>query len=84
MVATDPLNPNNNTGLAQHFKVSLPSLLWHKNPGTTYGETFYVEPPNYESLFVEYYLKSSKNTDMNDPGIRYYYLYDCSNKVLIL
>ena len=44
--------------------------------GTTFGETFYVEPPNYESLFVEYYLKSTKNLDMNDPGIRYYYLYD--------
>ncbi len=76
LLPTDPLNPDDKTGLAAHFKISLPTLLWHKNPGTTFGETFYVEPPNYESLFVEYYLKSTKNLDMNDPGIRYYYLYD--------
>ena len=76
LLPTDPLNPDDKTGLARHFKISLPTLLWHKNPGTTFGETFYVEPPNYESLFVEYYLKSTKNLDMNDPGIRYYYLYD--------
>ena len=76
MVASDPLNPDDSTGLAKHFSVTLPTLLWHKNPGTTFGETFYVEPPNYENLFVEYFLKSSKNLDMNDPGIRYFYLYD--------
>jgi hypothetical protein len=76
LLPTDPLNPDDKTGLARHFKISLPTLLWHKNPGTSFGETFYVEPPNYESLFVEYYLKSTKNLDMNDPGIRYYYLYD--------
>ena len=76
LLPTDPLNPDDKTGLAAHFEISLPTLLWHKNPGTTFGETFYVEPPNYESLFVEYYLKSTKNLDMNDPGIRYYYLYD--------
>lgn len=76
LVPTDPLNPDDDTGLAKHFKVSLPTLLWHKNDGSTFGETFYVEPPNYESLFQEYFLKSSVNSDMNDPGIRYYYLYD--------
>jgi hypothetical protein len=76
LVASDPLNPDDDTGLARHFKVSLPTLLWHKNPGSSFGETFYVEPPNYEDLFVEYYLKSTKNLDMNDPGIRYFYLYD--------
>ena len=76
LLPTDPLNPADSTGLARHFKVSLPTLLWHKNDGSTFGETFYVEPPNYESLFQEYYLKSTKNIDMNDPGIRYYYLYD--------
>jgi hypothetical protein len=76
LLPEDPLNPDDNTGLARHFKVSVPTLLWHKNPGTTFGETFYVEPPNYETLFQEFYLKSTKNLDMNDPGIRYYYLYD--------
>lgn len=76
LVPSDPLNPDDDTGLARHFKISLPTLLWHKNDGSTYGETFYVEPPNYESLFVPYYLKSTQNTDMNDPGIRYFYLYD--------
>jgi len=76
LLPQDPLNPGDNTGLARHFKISLPTLLWHKNDGSTFGETFYVEPPNYEELFEEYYLKSSVNLDMNDPGIRYYYLYD--------
>ncbi len=76
LLPEDPLNPDDSTGLARHFKVSVPTLLWHKNPGTTFGETFYVEPPNYETLFQEFYLKSTKNLDMNDPGIRYYYLYD--------
>jgi len=76
LLPEDPLNPDDDTGLARHFKVSAPTLLWHKNSAATIGETFYVEPPNYENLMVEYYLKSSVNTDMNDPGIRYYYLWD--------
>jgi hypothetical protein len=72
----DPQNPNNNTGLARHLKVTIPTLMWHKSSGGTIGETFYIDPPNYSNLCVPYYIKSTKNVDMNDPGIRYYHLWD--------
>ena len=72
----DPQNPNDNTGLARHFKLTLPTLMWHKSPGNSIGETFYIDPPNYSNLCVPYYIKSTKNVDMNDPGIRYYHLWD--------
>ena len=72
----DPQNPNDNTGLARHFKLTLPTLMWHKSTGSTIGETFYIDPPGYNNLCVPYYIKSTKNVDMNDPGIRYYHLWD--------
>jgi len=68
------------TGQARNFKVHIPWLMWHKNPECCYGQTFWVDPPGYENLKIfetgPYYLKSTKNPDMNDPGIRYYNLYD--------
>ena len=70
------------TGDARNFKLHLPWLMWHKNPECCYGETFYVVPPqdNFTItttlLFEPHYIKSTKNSDMNVPGIRYYYLYD--------
>jgi hypothetical protein len=75
----DPSNPTNTMGQASNFKISLPWLQWHKSP--TYvssGETFYVEPPNYigTGILTPYYIQSTKNDDMNNPGIRYYNLYD--------
>ena len=72
----DPQNPNNNTGLARHFKLTLPTLMWHKSTGGTIGETFYIDPPGYDNLCKPFYIKSTKNIDMNDPGIRYYHLWD--------
>ena len=42
---------------------------------TTIGQTFWIDPPGYD-LCVPYYIKSTKNIDMNDPGIRYYHLWD--------
>jgi hypothetical protein len=72
----DPQNPTDNTGLARHFKLTLPTLMWHKSSGSSIGETFYIDPPNYNNLCVPYYIKSTKNVDMNDPGIRYYHLWD--------
>jgi hypothetical protein len=72
----DPQNPNNNTGLARHFKLTMPTLMWHKSTGATIGETFFIDPPGYDNLCVPYYIKSTKNIDMNDPGIRYYHLWD--------
>ena len=74
-VPFDPQNPTDDIGLARHFKFSIPNLMWHKSNNTTIGQTFYIDPPNYE-LCVPYYIKSTKNIDMNDPGIRYFHLYD--------
>ena len=71
----DPQNPTDNIGLARHFKLSMPTLMWHKSTGTTIGETFWIDPPGYD-LCKPYYIKSTKNIDMNDPGIRYYHLWD--------
>jgi hypothetical protein len=39
------------------------------------GETFWIDPPGYD-LCTPYYIKSTKNIDMNDPGIRYFHLWD--------
>jgi hypothetical protein len=74
-VPYDPQNPTDDTGLANKFKLSLPTLLWHKTTGTTIGQTFMIDPPGYD-LCKPYYIKSKVNTDMNDPGIRYFHLYD--------
>ena len=71
----DPQNPTDNTGLARHFRLTIPTLMWHKSTGNTIGETFWIDPPGYD-LCTPYYIKSTKNIDMNDPGIRYYHLWD--------
>ncbi len=72
----DPQNPTDTTGLARHFKLTMPTLMWHKSTSNAIGETFFIDPPGYNNLCVPYYIKSSKNIDMNDPGIRYYHLWD--------
>lgn len=74
-VPFDPQNPTNNIGLARHLKLSIPTLMWHKTTGNTIGQTFYIDPPNYD-LCKPYYIQSTPNPDMNDPGIRYYHLWD--------
>ena len=65
-----------NTGLARHFKLTMPTLMWHKSSGTSIGQTFWIDPPGTTNLCVPQYIKSKKNVDMNDPGIRYYQLWD--------
>ena len=55
--------------------------MWHKSPTCCVGETFYVSPPDFivndtEPLVKPHYIKSTKNDDMNSPGIRYYVLWD--------
>jgi hypothetical protein len=74
------LTPDDTTGDARNFKLHIPWLMWHKSPTCCIGETFYVDPPNDEfvdsKLLTPYYIQSTKNTDMNDPGIRYYNLWD--------
>ena len=75
----DSQNPNDSIGLARHFKLSIPTLMWHKSTGETIGQTFYIDPPtlNLSGSAIEVkYVTSSKNLDMNDPGIRYYDLWD--------
>jgi hypothetical protein len=74
-VPFDPQTPTDSTGLARHLKLTLPTLMWHKSTGSSIGETFWIDPPDYD-LCYPYYIKSGVNTDMNDPGIRYYHLWD--------
>jgi len=71
-------NPEDTTGQARNFKLHMPTLMWHKNPECCYGQTFWVDPPGFEEkgLFQVQYIKSTKNPDMNQPGIRYYHLWD--------
>lgn len=71
----DPQNPTDDIGLARHFKLNIPTLMWHKSTGSTIGQTFFIDPPGYD-LCKPYYIRSTKNIDMNDPGIRYYHLWD--------
>jgi hypothetical protein len=72
----DPNNPTDNTGLAKHFKLTIPTLMWHKSSGTSIGQTFWIDPPGTIDFCVPQYIKSTENLDMNDPGIRYYQLWD--------
>ena len=80
--ALEPIDENSDdtTGQARNFKVHIPWLMWHKNPDCCVGQTFWVDPPGFDNLNLfnngVSYLKSTKNPDMNDPGIRYYQLYD--------
>jgi len=74
----DPSNPADTTGEARNFKVHIPWLMWHKNPDCCNGQTFWVDPPGFEDLTLlqVQYLQSTKNVDMNNPGMRYYHLWD--------
>ena len=70
----------NNTGQARNFRLHLPWLMWHKNPECCMGETFWVDPPGFDTLELfengVRYIQSTKNDDMNELGIRYYHLWD--------
>ena len=69
---------NDTTGQARNFRLHLPWIMWHKNPNCCLGQTFWVDPPGFEDLelFQVNYIQSTKNVDMNDPGIRYFHLWD--------
>lgn len=71
----DPQNPTNQTGLARHFKLYMPTLMWHKSTGNTIGQTFMIDPPNY-NLCQPHFMKSTKSSKMNEPGMRYFQLWD--------
>ena len=74
----DPTLPEDTVGQARNFKISIPTLMWHKNPECCQGQSFWVDPPGFEGLdlFQVEYIESTKNLDMNLPGIRYYQLWD--------
>lgn len=76
--ATEPYDVNNTTGAARNFVLNLPTVMWHKTTGTTIGLELFIDPPGYPELYNAgpFYIKSKVNDDMNDPGIRYYHLWD--------
>jgi hypothetical protein len=77
--AMEPFDPLavDTLGMARNFKVTIPWLMWHKSSTKTIGETFYVDPNvGNANYFDVRYLQSSKNNDMNEPGLRYFHLWD--------
>lgn len=74
--AYDP-DSSETEGFARNFKVTIPWLMWHKSKTGNMGETFYVDPNvGAANFFNVKYMKSSINSDMNNPGLRYYHLWD--------
>jgi hypothetical protein len=71
-------NDPGGTGQARNFRLSIPWLMWHKNSGGTIGEEFYTDPAGFDSLnlFEPHYIESKKDPNFNDPGLRYYHLWD--------
>jgi len=76
----DNTTPEGTIGEARNFKLHIPTLMWHKSPTCGIGQTFWVDPPGFDDkgLFTVHYIKSSKNDTMNNPGIRYYNLWDAN------
>lgn len=78
--AVEPFDPLNDgqEGQARNFKVVLPTLMWHKSKNNVMGQTFYIDPPNFDELGLcaPNYMKSRKDVDFNSPGMRYYHLWD--------
>jgi hypothetical protein len=77
--AMEPFDPlaQDTMGRARNFKVTIPWLMWHKSKTGTIGETFYVDPNvGQANYFQVRYLQSTKNSDMNEPGLRYFHLWD--------
>jgi hypothetical protein len=74
----DPTNPLDTQGQARNFKLHMPTLMWHKNPECCFGQTFWVDPPGFDgkNLFQVQYTKSNISDQMNQPGLRYYNLWD--------
>jgi hypothetical protein len=75
--ATEAFN-NGGVGEARNFKVVIPHIMWHKNSNLCNGLTLYIDPPGFNSLDLcrPHFVVSKKNEDMNNPGIRYFHLYD--------
>jgi hypothetical protein len=75
--ATEPFINGVTDGEARHFKITLPTVMWHKSNSCSNLE-LYIDPPGFDdlNLFQPSYILSKKNSDMNSPGIRYFHLYD--------
>jgi len=71
------------TGQGANFKLSIPWLLWHKNSNGTIGQEFYVDPTGFtaQNLFQVNFIQSIPNIDMNNPGIRYFHLWDTNPNI---
>lgn len=69
---------SSDTGAARNFNLDIPWLMWHKSSTGVMGETFYTDPAGFDeyNLFRPQYIQSVVNTNMNEPGIRYYHLWD--------
>tara|TARA_R110002012_G_scaffold7802_8_gene36200 strand:+ start:34429 stop:37074 length:2646 start_codon:yes stop_codon:yes gene_type:complete len=75
-------------GKAKNFRLCMPWLMWHKkyvndavqgcpSGATEYGQCFYTDPPGFNVFPTQpYVMQSSINPNMNDDGLRYYYLWD--------
>lgn len=63
-------------GEARNFKITIPWLRWHKS--SSEGQEFYVDPPN-NNLLNPYYIESAVNDNLNEPGLRYFHLWDTSS-----
>ncbi len=83
--ATKPYDSTNpgNTGQGRNFKLSIPWLLWHKKNDGKVGQDFYVDPSGFTSqnLFQTHYIESKKDINFNDPGLRYYHLWDTNANI---
>jgi len=66
------------TGQARNFRIDIPWLMWHKNSSGVMGESFYTDPSGFDgkNLFQVHYMESTPNSNMDDPGLRYYNLWD--------
>mgnify|MGYP003632767196 FL=1 len=66
------------TGQARNFRIDIPWLMWHKNSSGVMGESFYTDPSGFDgkNLFQVHYMESIPNSNMDDPGLRYYNLWD--------
>lgn len=77
----DIADPTTEEDSARNFKLNIPTLMWHKSSGATIGQTFYVDPPSETGICIPYFIKSTKNVDMNQPGIRFFNLWDNNKNV---
>ena len=73
----DSSNPGG-TGQARNFRLDIPWLMWHKNSNATMGQSFFTDPAGFDSydLFQVNYIESKVNSNMDDPGLRYFHLWD--------